>query len=54
MTEPGPGLLGAARAAVVVCVIGAGPRGLSVLERLCANAGDAGYRAPACTSGCAP
>lgn len=28
--------------AVVVCVIGAGPRGLSVLERLCANAGEAG------------
>ncbi|MEW2114883.1 FAD/NAD(P)-binding protein [Streptomyces sp. NPDC005474] len=25
-----------------MCVIGAGPRGLSVLERLCANAGDAG------------
>jgi len=25
---------------VCVCIIGAGPRGLSVLERLCANAGD--------------
>ncbi|WP_327696020.1 FAD/NAD(P)-binding protein [Streptomyces sp. NBC_00459] len=42
MTGPGPGSSGGARGAVVVCVIGAGPRGLSVLERLCANAGQAG------------
>lgn len=33
---------GDTRDAVVVCVVGAGPRGLSVLERLCANAGEAG------------
>ncbi|MGY1499503.1 FAD/NAD(P)-binding protein [Streptomyces sp. QTS52] len=42
MTGPGPSSSGDARDAVVVCVIGAGPRGLSVLERLCANAGQAG------------
>ncbi|NEC84788.1 FAD/NAD(P)-binding domain-containing protein [Streptomyces sp. SID12501] len=41
MTGPGPSSSGDARDAVVVCVIGAGPRGLSVLERLCANAGEA-------------
>ncbi len=34
MTGPG-----AAHDALAVCVIGAGPRGLSVLERICANAG---------------
>ncbi|WP_105971677.1 FAD/NAD(P)-binding protein [Streptomyces geranii] len=44
MTEPAPGSRQAgSREAVVVCVIGAGPRGLSVLERLCANAGRAGH-----------
>ena len=51
MTGPEPGSWGAAgtpaaparpRDAVVVCVVGAGPRGLSVLERLCVNAGEAG------------
>ncbi|NEA62867.1 FAD/NAD(P)-binding protein [Streptomyces sp. SID12488] len=42
MTGPGPGLSGDARDSITVCVIGAGPRGLSVLERLCANAGEAG------------
>ncbi|MGW3645920.1 FAD/NAD(P)-binding protein [Streptomyces sp. NPDC000878] len=41
MTEPAPSP-GSGGDAVVVCVIGAGPRGLSVLERLCANAGQAG------------
>ncbi|WP_128376435.1 FAD/NAD(P)-binding protein [Streptomyces cavernae] len=50
MTGPEPGSSGATgtpaapghpRDAVVVCVVGAGPRGLSVLERLCANAGEA-------------
>ncbi|WP_329274446.1 FAD/NAD(P)-binding protein [Streptomyces sp. NBC_01451] len=39
---PGPVSSGDVCDAVVVCVIGAGPRGLSVLERLCANAGRAG------------
>ncbi|GAA3907619.1 FAD/NAD(P)-binding protein [Streptomyces lacrimifluminis] len=42
MSGPEPGSSGDTRDAVVVCVIGAGPRGLSVLERLCANAGEAG------------
>ncbi|KOV84438.1 FAD binding domain-containing protein [Streptomyces sp. NRRL WC-3618] len=42
MSGPEPGCSGDTREAVVVCVIGAGPRGLSVLERLCANAGEAG------------
>jgi hypothetical protein len=41
-TEPEPHHSGDSRDAVVVCVVGAGPRGLSVLERLCANAGEAG------------
>lgn len=38
MTEPAP----SPGEVLTVCVIGAGPRGLSVLERLCANAGQAG------------
>ncbi|WP_328355239.1 FAD/NAD(P)-binding protein [Streptomyces sp. NBC_00445] len=49
MTEPG--LTGPAQSgpgdALVICVIGAGPRGLSVLERICANAdGTAGTTRP--------
>lgn len=32
-----------------LCVIGAGPRGLSVVERVCANAAATGQRA-VCTS----